>query len=181
MFAVAVKRLSRYRKSTPNCLSLRQITLQVRGSRPDMPSKNAEGIPKVAGTSRHAPASDKSRTEHGRCASLPRMIVPDLSIRLRRAFRRLAIGFRSSTGAIPSAALPLHRITVIWEGAPMREHRSSPRDGPVGWAATVPVSRIPVNRKRHLKRLGRSRTRIGRTDFKVCRALQPSSRAPGNG
>jgi len=59
-----------------------------------MPSKNAEGISKVACTSRHAPASDKSRTKHGICASLPRIIVPDLSIRLRGAFRWLAICFR---------------------------------------------------------------------------------------
>jgi len=61
-----------------------------------MPSKNAEGISKVACTSRHAPVSDKSRTAHGSCAFLPRIIVPDLSMRLRGAFRWLAIGFRRS-------------------------------------------------------------------------------------
>ena len=78
----------------PTCLSFRQITLQVRGGRPGMPNRNVDGISKVACTSRHAPASDKLRTEHGSCAFLPRIIVPDLSIRLRGTFRWLAVGFR---------------------------------------------------------------------------------------
>jgi hypothetical protein len=43
----------------------------------------------VACTSRHAPVSDKLRTEHGRCAFLPRIMVPDLSIRLRGGFSLL--------------------------------------------------------------------------------------------
>ena len=119
-----------------------------------MPNRNVDGISKVACTSRHAPASDKLRTEHGRCAFLPRIIVPDLSIRLRGAFRWLAIGFRlDMTSAVPGAALLLHRTAVIWVGAPMEGvHRSPPRDGPCWQAfAAVPGSRIPANRKRHPK------------------------------
>ena len=51
-----------------------------------MPSRNVEGISIVACTSRHAPVSDKLRSEQGRCAFLPRIIVPDLCIRLRGFF-----------------------------------------------------------------------------------------------
>ena len=48
---------------------------------------NVPGIPKVVCTTRHAPISERLRTAHGTFA-LPSMIVPDLSIRLRGAFRR---------------------------------------------------------------------------------------------
>ena len=86
-----------YRKRTPSFEAVRQITLQLWGDRPGMPSRNIEGISKVAGTSRLAPDSEKLRTVHGRCAFFPRIIVPVLNVRLRVTFRRLVIGFRNQT------------------------------------------------------------------------------------
>src|SRR5271154_6354438 len=86
------------RKRTPNFEAVRQITLQLWGDRPGMPSRNMEGISNVACTSRLAPDSEKLRTVHGRCAFFPRIMVPVLNVRLRLTFRRLAIGFKNQTG-----------------------------------------------------------------------------------
>jgi hypothetical protein len=86
------------RKRTPSFEAVRQITLQLLGERPGMPSRNIDGISKVACTSRLAPDSEKLRTVHGRCAFFPRIIVPVLNVRLRVTFRRLTIGFRNQTG-----------------------------------------------------------------------------------
>ena len=49
---------------------------------------------------------------------MPRVMVPDLSIRLREAFRWLAIQFSLYI------ALLLHGTAVIWEGADEGVHRS---------------------------------------------------------
>jgi len=84
-----------YWKWTPNIVPLRHITLQVRGVSPGMPNRKVEGMLRVAPTSRHAPNSDKLRIVHERCAFLPRMIIPDLSVRCRGDFRRFSIGFKN--------------------------------------------------------------------------------------
>lgn len=82
-------------KWTPNIVPLRHITLQVRGGSPGMPNRKVEGMLRVAPTSRHAPNSDKLRIVHERCAFLPRMIIPDLSVRCRGDLRRFNIGFKN--------------------------------------------------------------------------------------
>ena len=80
-----------YWKYIPSCLSVRQITLQVRVVCPGKPKRNVDGISKVAATTRQAPDSVKLRTVHGSTAFFPRIIVPDLSARRRGVFRRSAI------------------------------------------------------------------------------------------
>jgi hypothetical protein len=81
-----------YWKSIPSCLSVRQITLQVRVVWPGKPKRNVDGISNVAATTREAPDSVKLRTVHGSTAFFPRIIAPDLRVRRRGVFRRSAIG-----------------------------------------------------------------------------------------
>jgi len=65
-----------------------------------MINSNMEGIPEVVWTSRHAPVSERLRTVHG-TAWLPRRIFPDLSIRIRFAFRCSSM---AATGRSPDRA-----------------------------------------------------------------------------
>jgi hypothetical protein len=151
MFTVAVKAtFGGLSEVNPNCLSFGQITLQVRGGRPGMPNRNVDGISKVACTSRHAPASDKLRTEHGRCAFLPRIIVPDLSIRLRGTFRGFRLDIDRSHSSAGAAVARHSRIPG--RGPDEGVHRSPRETVLLVGAAAVPVSRIAVNRKQHLRR-----------------------------
>ena len=112
-----------------------------------MPNRNVDGISKVACTSRHAPVSVKLRTAHGSCAFLPRIIVPDLSIRLRGTVRWLAIGFRLDIDRSHSYAAAVDDRNL--GGSPDEGvNRSPPETALVGWgAAAVPIYRIPLNRK----------------------------------